>query len=135
NLRAIDNPSSIKNYISQRRSYLLGLITTNMPANFAITLNGGADFSTDRNLITLTGTAPIDARSITINGVVYPVTWISVSNWTAQVALSGGNNALTLQGLDAHGNPVGGASATINVNYTGAVELPQDKLVINEIMY
>ncbi len=63
------------------------------------------------------------------------MTWTSVSNWTAQLALSGGNNAITVQGLDAQGNLAGGANATINVDYTGAVELPQDKLVINEIMY
>ncbi|PYJ97404.1 MAG: hypothetical protein DME23_15695, partial [Verrucomicrobia bacterium] len=135
NGRMIDSPSSIQTYISQRRSYLLGLITTNVPANFAITLNGGGDFDTNRNLITLTGTASIDVRSVTINGVVYPLTWTSVSNWTAQVALSGGVNALAVQGFDAQGNPVNGAAATINVNYTGAVELPEDKLVINEIMY
>ncbi|MGH7490588.1 MAG: lamin tail domain-containing protein, partial [bacterium] len=135
NGRTIDNPSSIQSYLSQRRNYLLGLITTNVPANFAITLNGGGDLSTNRNLIALTGTAQIDVRTITINGAVYPVTWTSVSNWTAQVALAGGTNALTIQGLDAQGNPVSGASTAINVNYTGAVEPSQDKLVINEIMY
>jgi hypothetical protein len=135
NGRTIDNPSAIKTYISQRRNYLLGLITTNATANFAITLNGGADFTATRNLITLTGTAPIDVRSITINGVVYPVTWISVSGWAASVVLSGGTNALAVQGLDARGNVISNATASINVNYPGPVEQPQDKLVINEIMY
>jgi hypothetical protein len=133
--RSIESPSSIQTYISQRRSYLLSLIATNVPANFSITLNNGADFSTNRNLITLTGTAPIGVRTITINGVTFPVAWTSVSNWTAPVALVGAINALTVRGLDARGNPVSGASATINVNYTGAIEAPQDKLVINEIMY
>jgi len=135
NGRTIDNPSSIQSYLSQRRNYLLGLITTNVPANFAITLNSGGDLSTNRNLIALTGTAQIDVRTITINGAVYPVFWTSVSNWTAFVALAGGPNTLTVQGLDAQGNPLSGASSAINVNYTGAVEQPQDKLVINEIMY
>src|SRR3989442_13860553 len=135
NGRTIESPSSIQSYISQRRTYLLGLITTNVPANFSITLNNGADFGTNRNLIALTGTAPIGVRTITINGVSFPVTWTSVSNWTAQVALAGANNALTVQGLNAQGSPVNGATATINVNYAGAVESPQDKLVINEIMY
>jgi len=135
NGRTVDNPSGIKSYISQRRNHLLGLITTNVPANFAITLNGGAGFSTNRNLISVTGTAPIDARFITINGFLVPVTWTTVSNWTAAVALTGGNNTLTIRGLDANGNVIGGGAATINVNYTGSVELPQAKLVINEIMY
>jgi hypothetical protein len=132
--RSVDNPSTIKTYLSDRRSYLLGLIAANVPSVFSITLNGGADFGTSQNLISLTGTAPIDVRTITINGVVFPVSWTSVSNWTAQVALAGGLNALTVQGFDAQGNPIGTAR-TINVNYTGAVERPQDKLVINEIMY
>ncbi|HUL51167.1 MAG TPA: lamin tail domain-containing protein, partial [Candidatus Nitrosotalea sp.] len=135
NGRTIDNPSAIQSYISQRRNYLLGLITTNVTSNFSITSNNGSDFSTGLDLVSLTGTAPINVRAITINGVFYPVTWTSVSNWTAQVVLSAGTNVLTVQGWDAQGNLIGGASATINVNYTGSVELPQDKLVINEIMY
>src|SRR5262249_414790 len=65
NGRTIESPSSIQSYISQRRSYLLGLITTNASANFSITLNNGADFSTNRNLIALTGTAPIGVRILT----------------------------------------------------------------------
>src|SRR3989442_2306763 len=135
NGRTIDSPSSIQSYISQRRTYLLGLISTNVPGGFSITLNNGADFSTNRNLITLTGTAPIAVRTLTINGVPYPLTWTSLSNRTAQAALAGANNALVIQGLDAPGNPVSGASVTIHVNYTGAVESPLDKLIINEIMY
>jgi hypothetical protein len=135
NGRTVDNPSSIKTYISQRRTYLLGLVSNNVPSAFSITLNGGAGFSTNQNLITVTGTAPIDVRFITINGFVVPVSWTTVSNWTASVALTGGNNALTVRGLDANGNAIGGATATIAVNYTGPVDLPQDKLVINEIMY
>jgi len=51
NGRTIDSPASIQSFISQRRSYLLGLITANVSANFSIRLNNGADFSTNRNLI------------------------------------------------------------------------------------
>jgi hypothetical protein len=135
NGRTVDSPSGIKSYIAQRRTYLLGLITTNASANFAITLNNGADLTTNRNLINLTGTAPLDVRSITINGVAFPLTWTSISNWTAQVALSAAANSLAVQGWDARGNAIGAAFAAINVNYTGTIESPQDKLLINEIMY
>jgi hypothetical protein len=133
---SIENPSAIKDYINQRRTNLLGLIASNVPAAFAITLNHGAGFSTNGNRVALTGTAPIDVRAIAINGVpYYPVTWTTVSNWTAQVVLAPGANLLTVQGCDALGNQVAGASATLTINYTGPVELPQDKLVFNEIMY
>ncbi len=133
--RAVENPSAIKSYISQRRANLLNLLSSNVPARFAITLNSGADFSTSQSYIWLTGTAPIDVRTVTINGVAFPVVWTSLSNWMTKVAFSAATNALNLAGLDAKGNPVAGASAAINVNYTGAVESPQGRVVINEIMY
>jgi hypothetical protein len=135
NGRTVDSPASIQNYISQRRSNLLGLIAANVSSTFSIKLNNGADFSTNRNLIALTGTAAIGVRTITVNGVAFPVTWTTVTNWITQVALGGAFNALTIRGLDAQGNLVSGATATINVNYTGVIEQPQDNLVINEIMY
>ncbi len=133
NALSIENPSAIKSYISQRQSYLLSLIASNVPAAFSLKLNNGADFSTNRNWIALTGTAPIGVRSIAINGAAFPVTWTSVSNWMARLALAPGTNLLAVQGLDASGNPLSGAGATMSVNYTGAVELPQDKLLFNEI--
>jgi len=133
--RTVDNPSSIKTYISQRRTYLLNLIATNAPASFGLTLNGGADFNLDRNFVSLTGTAPVDVRRIVINGVVHPVSWTTVSNWVAQVVLGAGANLLAVQGQDALGNPVAGASDTININVTGVAEPPEGRLVINEIMY
>jgi hypothetical protein len=135
NGRTIDSPAAMKSYVSQRRTYLLNLIARNVPASFSITLNNGAGFTTNHNQIGLTGTAPIDVRTITLNGVAFPVTWTAVSNWTMQVALAGGTNALNVQGWNAFSNLVTGASATLNLNYNGLVELPQDKLVLNEIMY
>ncbi|RPI91535.1 MAG: hypothetical protein EHM39_14470, partial [Chloroflexi bacterium] len=135
NGRSVENPISIKNYVSQRRTYLLNLISTNVPATFAITLNNGNGFSTGQSLINLTGTAPIEVRTITINGVAFPVTWTSPTTWSAQVALSAGTNALLVQGWGSASNAVAGATATIPINYTGVAELPQDKLVLHEIMY
>ena len=132
---SIESPTAIKNYLSSRRSHILGLIAANVPASFALTLNSGADFSTNRNLVTLTGTAPIDARALTVNGVAGRPIWTSVTNWSVTVALTGGTNTLTVQGWDRNGQAIAGASDQIQVNYTGPVEPPEDRLVINEIMY
>ncbi|HEY5910800.1 MAG TPA: lamin tail domain-containing protein [Verrucomicrobiae bacterium] len=135
NGRTVDSPSTIKTYVSQRRAYLLNFIATNVPSGFSITLNGGAGFSTGQNLVSLQGTAPIDVRTITFNGVVFPVTWTSITRWAAQVALASGPNPLLVQGWDAASNAVSGATAAITITNTAAAELPQDNLVINEIMY
>src|SRR3989440_5231298 len=51
-----------------------------------------SDFSTAQNLVTLSGTAPIDVRTITVNGVSYPIRWSSATSWNITVALSGATN-------------------------------------------
>ncbi len=127
-------PDAVKTWISQRRDYILQELD-NVAANFQFTVNGGNNFSTAQNLVTLTGTAPVQVKTIKINGVAYPVTWTGVTQWTLQYALNPGVNNLVLQAYDSYGNLIGGLSDTIAITYTGAAELPQDHLVINEIMF
>ncbi|HKS38499.1 MAG TPA: lamin tail domain-containing protein [Verrucomicrobiae bacterium] len=131
---SVSDPTPGKDYIAQRRSFLIGELA-GVATTFTITSNGGNNFSTNRNYITLTGTAPVEVKTIKINGVAYQPTWNTVTGWSINVALAGGNNVLTPQGFDSYGRPIAGYSDTITVNYTGTVELPQDFLVINEIMY
>jgi hypothetical protein len=128
------SPDAIKTWISQRRNYILQELG-NVAANFEFTVNGGNNFSTAQNLVTLTGNAPVQVKTIKINGVAYPVTWTGVTQWTLQYALGPGVNALNLQAYDSYGNLIGGLSDTISITYTGTAQLPQDHLVINEIMY
>jgi hypothetical protein len=127
-------PDAVKTWISQRRDYILQELT-NVAANFEFTVNGGNNFSTAQNLVTLTGTAPVQVKTIKINGVAYPVTWTGVTQWTLQYALAPGVNALNLQAYDSYGNLIGGLSDGISITYTGVAQLPQDFLVINETMY
>lgn len=128
------SPQSIKNYIATRREYILGLVASNN-APFTITSNSGNDFSTNRNLIVLTGTAPLEVRTIAVNGTPYDAIWTTLSNWTIRVQLKPGENRLNIQGIDFNGNAVSNASASINVQFTGIDESPEGKVVINEIMY
>jgi len=133
NGRTIENPSAIKLHISQRRAYLLNLIATDAAAAFSLDLNPG--LTTNRNFISIGGTAPLNIRTITINGVAFPLTWSSISNWTAQVVLAPGTNTLLVRGWDASSNAVTGATITTTLTYTGAADSPQDSLTLNEIMY
>ena len=128
------SPSSALTWVASRRSYIQSQLAT-VAASFAITTNGGNDFSTNRNYLTLSGTAPIGVKTIEINGVSYPPTWTTLTNWTLNFALAPGANTLTVQGYDLRGNPIAGSSDTITITYTGIAEQPQDFLVINEIMY
>jgi hypothetical protein len=101
-------------------------------APFALT---SGSYSTNKNYVTLSGTAPIDVSNILINGVAYPVTWTSVTNWSVRLALGGGANLIGIMGQDRLGNVIPGTTTSLTITYTGATESPQDRLVINEIMY
>src|SRR5439155_9745521 len=127
-------PTAVKTWISQRRNYLAQQLAS-IGSNFTITSNGGADFSVSTNSVTLTGTAPIEVTSLKVNGVEYPVTWTSVTNWALQAVLEGGTNRFTIQAFDDTGQLINAGTATINISFTGASELPQNRVVINEIMY
>lgn len=131
---AVGDPNGTLSYIADRRTFIQSELAA-VAASFSITSNGGNNFSTGQNYLTLTGTAPVGVKTIKINGVAYPVTWTGLSTWTLNYALGPGLNVLTVQGHDIRGTLVSGSTDTISVTYTGTAELPQNFLVINEIMY
>ena len=129
---APENPAAIKSYIAQRRTYILQQLTNHI-SNFSV--DASSSFSTNRNLIALSGSAPFDIESVTVNGAVFRATWTAWNRWTILYALAPGENQLNIQGLNNKGLPVAGAQTSLTVHYTGGIEQPEDKLVINEIMY
>ena len=128
-------PTDIKSFINSRRSYILNQIRANDASTFAITTNSGNDYTSSTPTTTLTGTAPFAVATIEVNGIPFPVTWTDQRTFKIVVPLTQRTNVLALVGKDRRGNPVAGASDTITVTYTGAIERPEDFVVINEIHY
>ncbi len=128
----LDAVAAIKTYIADRRAFLEEQLAT-VQAPFAV--DGPASFSTDDNLLILTGTAPVEVKDITLNGVVYPITWTSVSNFLLRVVVDQAVTTLDLAGVDRFGNPLESASQQLTVNYTGPVIDPVGALVISELMF
>ena len=127
-------PDPVLSWIAQRRDYIVQQLAA-VTSGFAIASNGGNNFSVTNNLLTLTGTAPIGVTTIEVNGIAFPATWTTLTNWTLRIPLTAGPNTLNLQGFDLRGNPIAATTDTITVTYTGGAVSPQDYLVINEIMY
>ena len=125
--------SSILTFIGQRAASVRSQLAsaTNAPFN----LSGTNSFSTNNNLVTLTGTAPVQVKTILVNGVAYPITWNSVTSWTLHLPVSSPTNVFNLQGYDLFGNLLTNASKTATVYYTGPPPSPRNLIVINEIMY
>ena len=126
------SPDPIKSFLSSRRNYCVGRLAT-VAANFAVSTP--ANLTTPNNLVLLSGTAPVNVRDIVINGVPFPVTWTSVTSWTARVVVNAGTNELIVQGLDRFGKPIDSARTTNTVSSTATNVSPTGTVVINEIMY
>jgi hypothetical protein len=122
--------SSILNYITTRSAYVLSQLPTGI--TFAITSNGGNNFATNNSVVNITGSAPIRVKTIEVNGVVYPVTWISATEWRVTVPLYAGANTLIVQGVDNYGTRLTNAVDTIIITNNGLGALQPVK--INEWM-
>lgn len=125
--------SAIKSWMTGRNSYVQSQLAA-LPSVFAITSNGGVNFSTNAPVLTLSGTAPVDVRRFMVNGVEQSaVAFVSLSTWQLRVGLKQGANPITVEGYDRLGILV--ASDTITVTLSVAPPSPLGQLVINEIMY
>ena len=130
------NWNDITTYVGDRVAFVTAQINAAYPpATFAITTNGGANFSAPGPQVTLSGSGWVNVTSIRLqSGLVLPVTWTGDETWQVSVPINAGTNALTLQALDYHGAVVGTASITITG--TGSiVAAAAGNLVVSELHY
>jgi hypothetical protein len=121
---------AVKTWIALRRDYLLQRAAVVDTPAFLVQSPNNSGSAT--NIVNLSGVAPLRVKTITVNGSAWPVTWSTVTNWTAQFTLNARTNTFSIQGLDRAGNlMVGGATATIT--YTGDLS-PPPRVLINEWM-
>jgi hypothetical protein len=103
--------------------------------NAAFVVAGTNLFTTNANLITLSGTAPVTVQTIRINGQDFPIVWTSISAWSVKVPISASSNLLEVTAYDVRGRALTNLTKTVTVLYTGPQPSPESSLVINEIMY
>lgn len=128
----VTSPDDVKQWISDRREFIIAQLV-NVSAGFAISSKG--NYTTNRNTLVLTGSAPVTVKTIKVNGVEYPVTWTSETTWQLRYALKPQVNTLRVEGYDSRGALITGASDSITINLTGTPEAIAGRVVINEIMY
>lgn len=111
-------------FIYARADYVMSGASDSVAAvfpdvDFAITTNGGADFSVAAAEVTLEGTAWIDVRQISLEGAEEPLalSWTDDTTWAVTVPLEAGANTVVLVATDHHGAVVG--TDSIGVTSTG----------------
>jgi len=108
----VQTPAGIKSYLSARRSFIL----QRLDKPVAITTNNGQPLTTSDVNLMVTGTAPYNAETMTLNGQPIEPIWTSPTSWALQGILSPGVNDLTIELFDINGNSLGSAQITITLN-------------------
>jgi hypothetical protein len=115
----LTNPSAVETWFSQRRAYLQAQLAT---VASPFTVNSSVTVSNNQE--TLTGTAPIGVATILFGGVTVPITWTTLSNWTATITLLPGTNNVSIVGYDLRNQVVNGATASVTTVYNAMTGPP-----------
>jgi hypothetical protein len=119
---------SLTNWIDQRAAFIQPqLDAVNVPFNV---LAPGEGSSSSEQTIMLSGTAPVSAAVLEVNGIALEPEWVSVGTWRAPFVLQPGANLLVVRALGTDGAEI--ASENLTVTYTGNGGWPD--LVISEWM-
>lgn len=95
-------PNLIKHWISQRRTFILAELAKVNAASF--TVAGPGEFTSQTNLVTFSGVAPVGLHTILVNGIAWPATWTTLTNWTLHVPLAQTTNQLVFLATDVRDN-------------------------------
>jgi len=121
--------SGVVNYLQQRANFIRA--TMPLTTAFAITSNGGRGFATNGSPVSLAGSAPLTVNDIRVNGVSYPITWVSLTNWVVSVPLFNYSNLLAVQAFDNYGAMLTSSLSIVVTNLGATAPRP---VVFNEWM-
>ncbi|MEX2185886.1 MAG: lamin tail domain-containing protein, partial [Pirellulales bacterium] len=108
--------ASFISYIANRSVSALSQISAAIPqVSFAITTNGGNDFTVNTPTTTLQGTGWVNVRTIRVagEGQPLPVTWINDNTWQLTLPVDFGANSIVLEAVDFQGNLIASDTVTI----------------------
>ncbi len=126
------NLQSVKTWIVNARNSISTTVASEDTQFFTVATNS---ITTNNNLITITGTAPLEVAVIHVNGIEFPVIWNNSRTFTIRIAVDSPSNTFAIQGYNVRGQPIVNATNTVRVNYTGPIISPEGFVSISEIMY
>lgn len=131
NKLSVESTSSIKSWLQSAKNS----ITSQLKLVNASSLTLNSNVTVTNGTVILTGLAPVNIKTILINGVEWPLVWNALTGWTVTIPLKSGTNSFTAVGVDRKGNTITSATNTVQVVYDDPQVSPVGAVVINEIMF
>ncbi len=128
------NTDAVKSFMTTAKDTMLAAMVAEDAQRLAIL---GTNYLTvgSSNVVVINGEAPVEIKHITVNGVTYPVSWVTARQFRLDLPVSAATNLIEIGGLDIYNRQVTNAGFTATAVYTGKVVDPHGAVVINEIMY
>ena len=130
------NFGAIQSYIASRHAYVTGQLNNLVSqAPFAITTNGGANFTVNQATAVVRGTGGLDVHEFRLAGsnADLQAIWVNNNTWDLVVPLESGLNPITIEAIGFDGTVI--ASDSITITSTLNDRLPQAALRISELHY
>jgi hypothetical protein len=89
--------SGLKNWIGTMHNSIVTALANQGVSNIPFAISSQI---INNNVALISGTAPLAVKTIWFNGVEFPITWSSVTSWTATVPLKSGTNQFSVVGVD-----------------------------------
>ncbi len=124
-------PTSTKSWIANQRATIISQLASLNATPFSV---ASTTLTASSNAATLSGTAPVDVVSLSINGAIFTPTWTNVTGWSLLVPAVAGTDSWTVRAHDRFGNTIGDA-LTVTVENPSLPEAPVGSIVFNEIMF
>ncbi len=130
-LIAEDPNAKLKNWIAQAQASIASQMAAENATNFTVDKLVIAA----KGMATYTGTAPFLVNTVLFNGISWPLTWTTATNWMVSVPMQPGINTFSVVGVDRKGQPISGTSNTVAAVDSAPASSPVGQVVFNEIMY
>ena len=130
-LSSVQYPSAVETWVAQARTSIASQIAALDTSNFTL---AATNVTASGNQAVLSGIAPVQVVTITVNGVPWPLTWTTTTSWVLTLPVGAGTSTLTVLAYDRFGNLIGGTTNVVTVTNTSTPEPPVGNLVINEVM-
>jgi len=127
----VQGPAAIETWVSQARSSIASQLAAVDAAAFTLT---ATNLSASANTVVLSGVAPVQVTTISVNGEAFTPVWSSLTAWSLTLPAPFGANTWTVLACDRLGNIVGGAHS-VQVANPAHPALPLGSVGFSEIMY
>ncbi len=129
---SVENPNTfLKGWMFTAQTGIAAQVSGANATNFTIS----PTITYSNNIAFISGSAPFNVKTVWFNGAEWPITWTSITGWTARVVAPPGTNSFSVAGVDIHGNQIAGDTGVVSVVYTGYSPSLTGQVVISEIMY